>query len=554
VPRIVAQFVGTFETVRRALLLSSFAALLSLLALGLALAVPSAALAKSYAEEDKSLAYDYTAIEGAKLGVVLPGGPESFLHIEQSSHYVLPSPTGPALGETYCYDAAGGAVGPAVGCKIVISVAAHKENEIRETVSHEVFHAFQEVMAGTLANFNAKPYKTWLIEGSAAWVESDLVANNRGARIDWTSYLRSPGKELFTRSYDAIGFFGHMAQSGISPWSRFRAMFAATSSSAAYAAGVGTNLDFLGSEASVFFREGAFGEAWSVLGPNVPSRSAVAFKPTPEKITAGSRPLTLRARPYADGTWELKISGLPKDEPVVEVAVDAGHLRVHSAQGAGDANTANESQVLLCTSSKGCSCPTHTSHYVNFTSGYFALTSGTSEGKIELTRRKPCEELLAPKPCETILPGFSKEVQQGVEQAVPGSLNASVTTDGSNASTCALLVKNASLSGPEETFRGVVAPIVSVLRASTAAGAAKYYGIVTKASIPEYTVTHPEVGAEATLETHEAAALGGTEYESFAVVRESNVVVEFSLFSAGGNNEADAAGSLALLRAVTQSL
>jgi hypothetical protein len=541
------QFVRTFKAVRPTVLLASVTLLL-------ALALPSAALAVSYLEEDKSLAYDYTAIEGAKLGVVLPGGPESFLHIEQSAQHLLPSPSGPALGETACYDSSGGATGPAVGCKIVISKAAHTEHEMRETVSHEVFHAFQEVMAGTLANFNTVPYKTWLIEGSASWVESDLVANNRGALNEWTRYLRSPGKELFTRGYDAIGFFGHMAQSGISPWTRFRAMFAATSSPAAYAAGVGTNLSFLNDEASVFFREAAFGSAWTVLGPNVPSRSMVAFKPTPEKIGASSPPLTLHAKPYADGAWELKISGLPKNEPVVEVAVDAGHLRVRSTPGTGDANTVDESQVLLCTSSKGCSCPTHSSHYVKFTSGYLALTSGTGEGKIELTRRKPCEELLAPKPCELILPGFSKEVQQGIERVVPGSLNASVTNGGSSASTCAFLVKNASLSGPEETFTGEVAPIVSVLRAATVAGAAKYYGIVGKVSVPGYIVTHPEVGAEATLETHEAAGPAGIEYASIAIVRESNVVVEFSLYSAGGNNEADAAGSLALLRAVAESL
>ena len=182
---------------------------------------------------------------------------------------LIATPTGPSLGVTDCSDAAGAEKGPAVGCVIELSIKTHTNGELRATIAHEVFHAFQAVMSGTVANFN-RPGNDWLIEGSAQWVESELISQDRGARIEWRRYLRSPATTLFTREYSAIGFFGHMASSGISPWTRFAMMFAATDSPAAWLAGVGGEEDYLDSEASAFFREPGLGPAWDERGPNVP--------------------------------------------------------------------------------------------------------------------------------------------------------------------------------------------------------------------------------------------------------------------------------------------
>ena len=67
-------------------------ALVALLAMAVASAAP--ALAKvpaSYLQEDKTIAYEYAGIEGEELGVTLPGGPEVFLKLQQSSRNTLPS-------------------------------------------------------------------------------------------------------------------------------------------------------------------------------------------------------------------------------------------------------------------------------------------------------------------------------------------------------------------------------------------------------------------------------------------------------------------------------
>jgi hypothetical protein len=522
--------------------------------LGSPLTGSASAKTRSYLEEDKSLTQDYAAIEGAMVGVVLPGGPEHFIQVEQSTKSLLPSPQGPAVGETICRDAMGVFDGPAASCEVIISGIVHKDGELRDTVAHEVFHVFQEVMAGTLANFLSMPYKSWLIEGSASWVESDLIKSDRGARSEWTRYLRSPGKPLFSRDYDGVGFFGHMAQTGISPWKRFKAMFAATSSKAAYEAGISSNVDFLDSEASVFFREPSFGSAWNAQGANVPSKAEVNFKAPTVKITRTTPPVTLRAKPYADGEWNLSVSGLPSTESVVEVKVDSGYARLHSTHG-GDVDAVNPKQVLLCTDPKGCSCPSHHADYEQFKTGDIALTAGMSEGSLTLTRRRPCEVLLPVISCETLLPDFTDEVSNAVQPLVGSPLSSTVTQGGSTDSTCAFLVKAGGSTDAEGDFRGLTAPIVSVLHASSAAGAQKYYEIISRAGAPNFLISHPKLGAESQIETKsEVGPKGFTEYSSFAMLRISNVVVYYGLYSTGGNTEASPTGSLNLLALVASRL
>jgi hypothetical protein len=83
----------------------------------------------------------------------------------------------------------------------------------------------------------------------------------------------SPRVPLFKRTYDAIGFFAHLASSGISPWSRFPAMFAATSNTAAYNVSVSLSAEFLDSEASSFFRDPGLGPEWDTRGRDSPAAS-----------------------------------------------------------------------------------------------------------------------------------------------------------------------------------------------------------------------------------------------------------------------------------------
>ena len=169
----------------------------------------------------------------------------------------------PALAYTTCTNATDGATGPAPAakCKISINPSAHQlpggdgGSYFKGTMIHEVFHCFEAQLAGTIGRFNsAVDAESWLIEGAAEWVESDFVTDP-STTSNWLKYLENPSRPLFERTYDAIGWLGHLYPGGgVSPWKVLPAMIRVPGSAAAYdAATAGASPDFLDTEASVFF-------------------------------------------------------------------------------------------------------------------------------------------------------------------------------------------------------------------------------------------------------------------------------------------------------------
>jgi len=547
-----ARGVGTRQG-RASLLRAGLGALLVLACA--ALCAPAALAGTSpYLTEDRNLVDVYAAVEGAKLGVVLPGGPEKFITVKESSQSVLKMPTGPAIGETDCVDKNGAQEGAAVSCIIELAVLPHKNGELRDTIIHETFHVFQEVMSGTLANFNSAPHKDWLIEGSATWIESDLRHSDKLARSEWKVYLGSPGTALFSRTgtsshpgalngYSAVGFFGHMESSHKSPWTRFVDMFKAKGSPAAYAA-AGVDTPFLENEASVFFREPKFGSEWDQTGPNVPSAHDVGFKPTQLSLTAkAARPIVVK--PYADGAYDLTITGLPASYPVLELTVVKGNVRIHSTDG-GKVNEVDPHELLLCANLTVCSCPGQPNRYLKFQRGDLAITGGPTGGEVRLTPREPCEKLIGGINCAVLLPGFVQFIQ-GVA-GKPASVE-SRRADGTVSYACAFLERGRNTVGSEgEVFEGLIAPVVSVLRSSTIAGAVKYFELMS-IPIPHFRSTRLRIGDEAVLRTVE-----GTSDGSSAIVRVHNVVANYAMFGTPGNIEADTENSIALLLQVAGRL
>jgi hypothetical protein len=340
--------------------------------------------------------------EGALLGVALPGGPSHFIRLVESPLRQVPEANGPADADTDCVDAHGRAVGRAVRCTITIGTEAHDNAASNAVViAHEVFHVFQAVMSGSLANFNP-PGRTWLLEGSAQWVDSDLVSDDTYARGAWADYFTRPGVSLFARSYDAIGFFGHLASSGVDLWKRFPAIFRTTGNTAAYAAAtLGAGNEFLDNEASVFFRDSSLGSAWDQEGQqhttfadgNVPSPAGVSlytashqpFKPKKIQITATSGPRTITAAPYADTPVELDVH-LSAANPLLEVTVQSGHARIHSTDDGGSVDAVNPVHVSFCGLAGHCTCPGNlTKVSGTFTHGDLAVTGGPTGGSVLIT-------------------------------------------------------------------------------------------------------------------------------------------------------------------------
>ena len=533
------------------------AALLSCLALAVG-AAPAAAKAPSKPPSDRALIDQYAEIEGAHLKESLPGGPSSFIEVVESAKY---SEVEHQYGKTFtagaitqlAYNSSGSEL---VAARITVFRITHSETEalVRAALAHEVFHVYEGRMSGSKAVDDS--HEGWLVEGAAEWVESELVPGDRLSRQSWGEYLKSPGRQLFKRSYDGVGFFGHMISSHINPWLKFKSMFAAAGSPAAYAAAVGGSATFLDNEASVFFREPALGSEWDQAGRNVPSAAAVHFSPGAVSMAGSSPPRTLSVKPYADGAYVLSLAAAPPGAPVVELTVASGSVRLRSTAG-GSVDSVNPRQLLLCTDAKGCSCPTRSIHYERFERGNLAITGGPTGGRVKLVRRRPCEVLLHAIACHVLLPGFTIPVAQHVEPLV-GPLDATSTRDGNTVSTCALLAKGREVSGYEgETrFVGVLAPFASVLDASSAAGAERFFRVISGTLPPGYAVTRPEhVGEEAVLLTKTTTnAVGEAEYGSIVMVRVQNIVAQISLVSTPGDSEADPANSLKLLERVARTL
>jgi hypothetical protein len=531
-----------------------------------------AALAKSpsktppskYLKADRDLVDVYAAVEGAKLGVVLPGGPEQFIEVVESPKRFL---TVHAYGKTYAAGAVtdiawNSSLTEAIGAKITIYGESHSSNPslIRGVVAHEVFHVFEARMSGTEARSDG--HAGWLEEGAASWVESDLVSHDPTARQEWGEYLESPKLPLFQRVYSAMGFFAHMSSSHISPWTHFKAMFEAEGSAASYAA-AGVGEDFLDSESSVFFREASFGSDWEQQGQesatadgNVPSRAEASVAPAKVKVTRES---ALGAAPYANGVFEVSLKSMPASKPVLELLLSKGNARVHSKDG-GDVNRVIDGSLRVCSSTHGCDCPGGPpSDYPQMREGDLAITGGPTGGQVRLIPIARCETLVGPVSCEHLLPGFSNEPEKvaGAAAGVHFAIETGDHAAGEYTYVC-LFQEKGEIEGPEteEYFHGVIAVSVSVSRFAAEGDATRQMQAYTTYPGPSGPVAYvPVSGAGEDARLASFAATTGTHGEpecaSAGVVRVHNVVATFSL---AGDEEACGGPAEALLRAVAGEL
>ncbi len=535
---------------------------------------PSAGTLAAYLREDKALAYELAGIEGAKLGVSLPGGPEFFIHLKQSPKYSLAGQVGAEPIDAAAltdYDFI--ADGAPVGCTIEVAAGPHKLGTMRATVAHEVFHCFEVVMAGDQANWDRKPEPHWLVEGAAEWAGAELAGGKDPVANDERGvYYEHPATPLFNRTYDAIGFFDHMQSVGISPWSRFKAMFAASSNLTAYLNGVGASTEFPETEASVFFREPS-GWPWAPRPESEPGPGSVHFTPSTVAVGAGGHPPIAVAR-FADGVYHLSLIRMSTSKPILELVVKSGNVRIRSLAGA-DVDEVVKGDVKLCSAKSGCDCPGQPKDdYPLFREGDLAIAGGLTGGDVELVAHKRCEPLLAARSCEGALPGYSSEVAAITEQRLkalePGPIGkfekseASDPADGYFSTTCLFLYKETSKivmiprtsaepgESPEEeeVFRGVLVSGFNISRYGSPAAATA--GLRMQAQLAASATPLHGIGEEAFLTTSEEKnSRGETEYRSDGFVRERNLTAYFLI---AGDEEANNSAALRLLDDVADEL
>lgn len=210
------------------------------------------------------------------------------------------------LGMAIPRDAAGGFTGPAVSCTIILApeALALDGSELVAVAAHEVFHCF-EFELGTLEQVTQRP--AWIMEGMAEWAGETIAGGSGSEGSWWPAWLDDHAyRTLFARTYDALGFYAHVDDSGVEMWERVDPAILAsdTSSEAAYQVLIaGGSADLVDSWGAGYFRDPANAPVWDQDGPGI-----TLDAPTIEEgFLANESTFALAAEPYAVFASDLQV-------------------------------------------------------------------------------------------------------------------------------------------------------------------------------------------------------------------------------------------------------
>jgi hypothetical protein len=264
-----------------------------------------------------------------------------------------------ARAYTYPVNANGGTSGPMADCEIYVNpvLRTGTAEQQREAIYHEVFHCFQGQMVPDLAGYYGVADRggqpgpgSWLIEGGAAYAMEVAVAGGPIGAEFWRRYFATPARPLFKRTYDGIGFFAHLAESGVDVMPRMpaalQAMVAHGSAAAFAALFAGGSPDrFFATWPAGLLRRPALGPDWDAHGPGI---TADAVTPGTVVVDSGSAPAGGQVPAYANDDRSLAISS------DVLVLNARGYSRLRAAGGTLDSSTPSG---VYCTMGASCACP-----------------------------------------------------------------------------------------------------------------------------------------------------------------------------------------------------
>ena len=214
----------------------------------------------------------------------------------------------------------GGSTGTATQCVVHVNPALYKSKVVTDTnriMAHEVFHCFEAMDYPTIAAFGSAP--DWLVEGAAEWVGDTLEPAPDDWWIDYLTDLKVP---LFSRSYDAIGFYAHLTESGEDTWHLLDHMFEAGSSAAAYKLVADHTVRL--TWASSLARRSSFGAGWNTTGPGI-----VSYRYAPHvSVLRSGTVLKDTVAPYTNALIAFNPSAY-----VVTVTTSTPYSRMHEPDG-----------------------------------------------------------------------------------------------------------------------------------------------------------------------------------------------------------------------------
>lgn len=186
-------------------------------------------------------------------------------------------------------DANGKQEGAVVRCRIGLPAnffrfytgTVDQKLEAHESIAHEVFHCFEYPSFETLAKRDQGA--GWILEGAATWASIKLLGSAASYEHPWKLAIEKSGRPLFSRTYDAVGFFFQLEKVGPSPAMQVAKMIKAYATTvgdlrnpAALAAATDGIADFYYRWGTTSFRDPTMGGDWDTYGIGLPA----TVKPT----------------------------------------------------------------------------------------------------------------------------------------------------------------------------------------------------------------------------------------------------------------------------------
>ncbi|MGI8927942.1 MAG: hypothetical protein ACR2H0_00555 [Candidatus Limnocylindrales bacterium] len=227
-------------------------------------------------------------------------------------------------------------------CAIKINpiLTTEQPSVVSASLAHELFHCFQYEIGDSAGRAD------WVVEGEAEWVGETVGGPSSVGRNWWGQYILTPRASLLSRTYDAVGFYLHMAERGVNVWTLLDKMYMSGGGAASYHDGAdpgGTG--FLYSWGSGFFKDPGLAGEWNAQGPWTYTRV-----PSPEAITVPvGNPVPFNTEPYTN-----RIALVLTTADIVNVDMKGiARIRDSSGQGQDGLSDAN-----FCSKSGGdCACP-----------------------------------------------------------------------------------------------------------------------------------------------------------------------------------------------------
>ena len=241
-------------------------------------------------------------------------------------------------------------------CIVTIPPSTYKDASrgpfMRWVLMHEVWHCFEYTMLDEAA-LTALP--AWVTEGEASFV-AEAITGGVGApppELDhWDEYLLDPGRTLYKRSYDAVGFYPQLTLDAIDPWKVLEPMATSKGSDAAFQASGANATTFADSWGSSYFRDAQPSGSWAMtngygiqpLTHHATSKFILLQDGDEESIEA--KPLT------------VAIADVHTTAFVTRIEVPVGTGRVGEPKGGGLDKVLRGATLDLCTNPDGdCTCP-----------------------------------------------------------------------------------------------------------------------------------------------------------------------------------------------------